>query len=280
MLQEILNNMKKTIDLTYKLNFQMDNKYGDDLNNLNLVDSYLNYHSLYKEYQKCPEVLPNNMKNIYSLESAGEYISALLSGKRIGYEIKNGKKAYKVESKGKEATVFVENGAVPQINTAGKRFYYENGKPTATYFEKTGVYAEYIGKDVMYLKYDDKTDKFSTIKYSDYNPNGLNYKNINYNTNKLLQKEEVISMLDNKYPLENFKNNDDAMNYYNNYLSNINKQETNELFDSVNNILDNYSGKELDFEDLYGFRMYNVDTEGSVNFNDDLLVVHEFCNKN
>ena len=281
MLQDIVDRMKNTINLTYKLNFKMNNKYGEELNNVNLVDSYMNVYKLTDKVASSEKMGELNVIDGYRLDSSIEHYSAMIGISKGSFEkVENGKeiKAYKVNSNGKELMVELKDGDIPVINTSNKKFYYQNGKPMATFFKKTGVYANYTNSDVIYTKYDEINDTHSNISYQTENPSGIHRNQ--YGVDELLNDKEVMSIVEEKYPRSSFSNKLNANTFYENYLSKINTQKHEETYNNVNQILNNYTGKEESFKLKYGFDSYTVDREGNINFNDKLLVVKEYCDKN
>lgn len=223
------------------------------------------------DYEKMEKA--NNIKPIYKGMTIEEY------AKLKNYEIPQ-KKSELIDAIKKDSDKF-DNGKIWEIKGLDYDFLYhqrdyvcilKDDKIVGLIYKKNNIYVNLDGSsDTTYKRYDLETHQLKNISIFDkentfdkqYGASQCSFYN---DFSKLIKDDFIWNEMQKRYPVEAFDSLSDAMEFYENYFGFI--AETGCGYAAAANIIyKQFEGKEKEFENTFGFPMYEISKEGTINFN-------------
>ncbi len=155
-MDEVINRIENTVNLTYKLNFKTDNRYGENLDNVNVVEAYNDVKELSERVMNSETMEETNNVDKKRLDGAVEYYTVLMEIPKNGLEKldtnSSSDNIYKLDKRGETVVVEIENGNIPSIETKKEKYFYENGKAIATYDKSLKELSNYANDELLLIE--------------------------------------------------------------------------------------------------------------------------------
>ena len=114
-------------------------------------------------------------------------------------------------------------------------------------------------------------DKDNTKSYQ----YGGNQKAFKYNFNSLISNPLIWDEMQLYFPISDFDSYEKAMEFYRSYFNTISNCGC-AYVGVTNKIFETFYGKEEEFEKIFGFPMYVINEDNSIDFNYELLILKFF----
>lgn len=228
------------------------------------------------------ENTPQDVGNAYI-----EYMDLLLGDYTSGeYSEQDGYQYYTGSNYLLDYTVCMRDGKVYSITTN------DNGAPTYTYdadgnlasilYGESNLYADYSNPgEVNFGRYNPQTGETESISiFDDENlpvmQYGASQNDLILNFSTLIDDPYIWENMQKYFPESSFQSTDDAMEFYELYFNRLGEQGCGYAA-TADSVFDHFSGREEEFEEIFGYPMYSIDYEGNINYNYENFIV-DFAN--
>ncbi len=149
---------------------------------------------------------------------------------------------------------------------------------TETFYNNSNIYYNYSDpENPYYRRYNPETDDFDYISIFDiensYNEQyGGNQQDFELHFDSLIRDKYIWNELQKYFPESYFGSHEQAMFFYKKYFKKIADNGCGYIA-AINKVFMEFTGREQEFENTFGYPMYKVDSNGNIDFNYERLTL-------